>query len=143
MNLGETRADRILHAGLAGLSARSRVIADNVANVDTPSFKASRVDFEQMLQTAMARRSENDLDTPHLAMARVPNAVAGPDAPSESLTPQVTQLSTTSARADGNNVDIDHEMLELAQTNLNYSALAQLMTNRMQVLRTVINDGRR
>ena len=46
-------------------------------------------------------------------------------------------------RNDGNNVDIDREMLELADTNVRYNALVQVMSTKMAGLRYAINDGRR
>jgi flagellar basal-body rod protein FlgB len=46
-------------------------------------------------------------------------------------------------REDGNNVDVDQQMLEMAETNITYNALANLTTARFGILRTVINEGRR
>jgi flagellar basal-body rod protein FlgB len=45
----------------------------------------------------------------------------------------------TSTRADGNNVDIDHEMELLGEANLNYSAMTQVMSTRLGILRSVIS----
>jgi flagellar basal-body rod protein FlgB len=48
-----------------------------------------------------------------------------------------------STRNDGNNVDVDREMLELADTNLRFNALIQTMNAKLSGLRYAINDGRR
>lgn len=137
MELGNTKTDRLLRAALEGLTARQRTIADNVANVDTPEFKASRVSFEKML-----RQAHGTVEQP-LQMAKVENAVAGPgEAPAE-LTPTVTLESEIGRRNDGNNVDVDREMLELADTNLRFNAVIQVMSSKLSGLRYVINDGRR
>ena len=48
-------------------------------------------------------------------------------------------VNTTSTRADGNNVDIDREMEMLGEANLNYSALTQVMSTRLGILRNVIS----
>jgi flagellar basal body rod protein FlgB len=44
---------------------------------------------------------------------------------------------------DGNTVDIDQEMVDLAETNLRFNALAQIATARFRSLRMIITDGRR
>ena len=136
MDVGKTPTDRLLEGALTGLATRQRVIGNNVANVDTPGFKAARVDFEQALRRASGRSEE-------LAMMAVPNAVSGPENEPASVRPEVVTLNLTTRRGDGNNVDVDQEMVELAQTNLTFNALAQLMSGRMQILRTVITEGRR
>ena len=137
MELGNTRNDRLIKTALEGLVSRQRTIADNVANVDTPEFKASRVSFETALKQAAGT-----VDEP-LKMMKVQNAVAGPgDAPAD-VKPTVTLESDTGRRNDGNNVDVDREMLELADTNVRFNALIQVMSSKMANLRYAINDGRR
>jgi flagellar basal-body rod protein FlgB len=112
--------DSYLRAAMSGLAARQRAIANNVANVDTPGFKASEVRFEDALKTAI---SAGNLDQTNL------NAAAS----------RSTLVDATSTRADGNNVDIDREMEMLSEANLNYSALTQVMSARIGILRNVIN----
>ena len=133
MDIGGTKVDRVLNAALDGLAARQRTISDNVANVDTPGFKASRVDFEGALQEAMGKS-----DVPK--MAPVKNAVAGPE---DQTGPRVARMDNLTRRSDGNNVDVDQEMVDLADTNVTYNALAQLMSERLKLLRTAITEGRR
>lgn len=141
MEVGNSRTEQLLHAALSGLAARQRAISDNVANVDTPGFKATRVEFEQALQAAMGR---SDSRPKVLMLTRVENAVAPPmDSAAAELKPQSFVSSETTRRLDGNNVDIDQEMVKLAETNLTYNALAQLTSSRLQLLRTIVNDGRR
>jgi flagellar basal-body rod protein FlgB len=115
--------DSYLRAAMSGLAARQRAIANNVANVDTPGFKATEVRFEDALKTAINRGKGT------------------PAADQASLNADVTRASlvyATSARADGNNVDIDREMEMLGEANLNYSALTQAMQTRIGILRNVI-----
>lgn len=134
MEVGGTKADRLLHAALDGLAARQRSISDNVANVDTPGFKATRVEFEGALKQAMGKS-----DAPKMAMVK--NAVEG--AGEESVGPQIISTNNVTRRSDGNNVDVDQEMVDLAETNLTYNAVAQLMSTRLKLLRTAIFEGRR
>lgn len=136
MKVGDTRVDQFLEAALTGLATRQRVVADNVANVDTPGFKASRVEFERLLRDALGRRGE-------FRLLSVPNAVQVAPARPRDVTPRIVQSTDTTRRVDGNNVDIDQQMVELAETNLSYNALLQVSSSRLQLLRTVITDGRR
>jgi flagellar basal-body rod protein FlgB len=134
MNL-ETRAARLLEGALTGLAVRQRVIADNVANADTPNFKAASVAFEAQLRRAMGAADR-------LRLTPVANGLPDDAAPAR-ITPQVATLQHTTRRLDGNNVDLDEQLVQLAETNLTYNALAQLLANRLQLLRSVIHDGRR
>lgn len=136
MNVGDTRVDQVLQAALTGLATRQRVVADNVANVDTPGFKASRVEFEHLLRDALGRPGA-------FRLLSVPNAVAAAPARPRDITPRIVQSTDTTRRMDGNNVDIDQQMVELAETNLTYNALLQIASSRLQLLRSVISEGRR
>lgn len=135
MEVARTRTDRGLSAALDGLAARQRTISDNVANVDTPGFKASRVEFEGALKQAMGTSNAPK-------MTPVKNGVAGPGEEAASG-PQVIRMNNVTRRSDGNNVDVDQEMVELAETNVTYNAVAQLMSSRLKLLRTAIFEGRR
>ena len=53
----DTKVLNILEGGLDGLSLRNKVLADNIANVDTPNFKKSDVNFEAVLQTAIGKKT--------------------------------------------------------------------------------------
>ena len=116
-------ADAYIRAALSGLAARQRKIANNVANVDTPNFKASEVRFEQALQSAISRHGLSPSSQPALTAAAT----------------RVTPVDTTATRADGNNVDIDREMEMLGETTLTYSALSQAMSTRLSILRGVFS----
>ena len=116
--------DSYLRAAMSGLAARQRAIANNVANVDTPGFKAAEVRFEDALKTAVSRsQAGGTINQTDL------NASAS----------RSTLVDATSTRADGNNVDIDREMEMLGEANLNYSALTQVMSTRIGILRNVIS----
>ena len=74
-----------LHSALNGLSMRQRVIANNIANIETPGFHAGRVQFENALASAV-------------------------DSGSGDVSPTIAQ-SLEPTRLDGNNVNLDHETL--------------------------------
>ena len=119
--------DGYIRAALSGLAARQRTIANNVANADTPNFKASEVNFEQTLQNAIQKaRPGQPIDQTAL----------------DGAVTRTSLVNATSTRGDGNNVDIDREMEMLGEANLTYSALTQTMATRLGILRNVINGGR-
>src|SRR4029434_6266191 len=108
MQINDTKNDRLIKTALEGLTARQRAIADNVANVDTPEFKASRVSFESALQQAQGTVAQP------LRVRKIEHTGAGPAHAPIDLKPTVTVESDLGRRNDGNNVDIDREMLELS-----------------------------
>ncbi len=105
---------------------RNEVIANNIANVDTPGYKRKDVQFESYLTSALL--GDNSLDT------RVANADL------DTLDASVyTDNATVSYRLDGNNVDIDTESANLAQNQIKYYALLDSMTQEFSRLRTVLS----
>lgn len=101
---------------LLGVAAlRQRVIAQNIANVNTPEYQEREVAFEEMF--AKHLKSGGD------ALAARPELVTGAGG--------VT-------RVDGNNVDIDQEMTALTKNNLMYSTLAQILASQVGDLRSAI-----
>jgi flagellar basal-body rod protein FlgB len=127
-NIRYSDSDRLLRAALSGLAARQRVISNNVANADTPNFKASVVNFEDALRDAIAGRAGLRDESQAALNARVS---------------QASEVTNTQVREDGNNVDIDREMVQLAETTLSFGALTQIMATRLAMMRSVISDGRR
>lgn len=128
---------RALKAALNGLSLRQQVIGNNLANIDTPGYQAAEVSFEQQLQQAVAR--------PRARIALVstdPRHLSG----RPRLSTEVAQVQPTNdspMRNDGNNVDVDREMARLAETEIQYQAVTQLMSSKVSGLRSIITEGRR
>ncbi len=104
-----------LHAALRGLSTRQRVIADNIANIETPGFRAGEVDFESSLTEALNFRMD----------------------PMRAATPSVSQ-SDAPTGANGNNVSLDEETLASMETNLRYELVANAVSDKFRLLRTAI-----
>lgn len=132
------QTDAAIRVALNGLSTRQRVISNNLANVDTPGFKASGVSFEEQLQKAVAKDQQ---DAVRLA-ATNPKHIAD-TASLDTLEPAIVQAGNTAMRNDGNSVDVEAEMVELANTAISYNTLVQITTSRLSLERYVINDGRR
>ena len=91
---------------------RESVLAQNIANVDTPGYKRKDLDFESQLQQQLKHYKYTNLD----------EKVKKTDL-SKLKANIYTDLSNYSYRLDGNNVDIDTENVELASEQIKYEAL--------------------
>ena len=106
---------------------RNEVIANNIANVNTPGYKRQDVNFEDQLRKAMK----------HSRYASVDERVANVDL--ERLNPiTYRDHATLSYRLDGNNVDIDTENVELASNQIRYQGLTDSITKHFQGLQLVM-----
>lgn len=135
MGLLETRAMRLLERGLEGTSLRHRAISSNLANINTPGYKAMRVDFFDRFQKSLDNSAG-------ISLARTSPGHLGSEGWRE-VKPRVTRDNSTSMRSDGNNVDVDAEMVQLAQNQIHYQTILRQMTDRLTLLSTVINEGGR
>ncbi len=115
---------------------RNEVIAQNIANVDTPGYKKSTVAFEEYLDNVMDSGSfkGNTTDSRHIPIGK-----NDADKVSIRVTQKYENLST---RLDGNNVDIETEMADLAKNNIRYNTLVQSVNKEYTRLRSVIKEGR-
>ena len=91
---------------------RESVLAQNIANVDTPGYKRKDLDFESQLQQQLKHYKYTNLD----------EKVKKTDL-SKLKANIYTDLSNYTYRLDGNNVDIDTENVELASEQIKYEAL--------------------
>lgn len=119
MPVGYDPTSRLLEQGLKAATLRHEVTANNIANMDTPGFKRSRVEFERQL--AQALESGQDPQT---------------------VQPQIVVEQDRSANPNGNNVDVEAEMARLAENQLWYAALTRQLSDHFARLRMAIHDGR-
>lgn len=104
-----------IEVALSGVAERQRVTAHNIANVNTPGFRSSRVEFESQLAAALERGAG--------AVARVrPTDVA----------------ANTPVNTRGNDVAIELENQELITAGLQYEALVNALNHKFGVLRTAL-----
>ncbi len=122
-----------LSRSLDAAALRQQVIAHNLANLNTPRFKRSAVVFEANLQQAVAKIAAGPATTHPLHLP------AGSALPA----PRVQVERHTALRVDGNNVDLEREMLDLVRNQLRYQALVRQINDRCDNWRYVINEGRR
>jgi len=98
---------------------RHRVLANNIANADTPGFKRSDIRFRDQLASALQSGHRD-------ALAQLKPEVFQPD-------------MRLALRNDGNNVDIDVEMGEMAKNYFLYNINAQLLSKKYGLLRAAIS----
>lgn len=123
----------LLKKNLDFQSQRNLLIASNISNVNTPGFKALDVRFEDQLRDAVGSEDTLALKTTH-------ERHFGPSRDSiKKMQPEVFE-EIDAARSDGNNVNIDKEMLKLAETQIKYNATIQLMAKRGSAIRVAISE---
>ena len=105
-------------------SLRQQLIANNLANVNTPGFKRQDVAFEGKLSRALAERRAQGTDG---------------DNPVGRVRPQVVTQSGGSQRADGNNIDMESENVNAAINTIRYEALSQMVGGYFTGLKAAIN----
>lgn len=106
---------QVLASALDGVSLRQRVIADNIANVDTPGFRATTVDFETQLKAAISDGSFE----------------AGVDSVTATTVPTDTPVG-----ANGNNVDLRKETMAAVQSQFQYQILTRSVNDRFNLVKT-------
>ena len=148
----------LLQKGLSASWTRNAVIRNNIANVETPNFKASDVEFESLMERALMEdcchsrllsTHEWHIDkkgfksaTTHDKHIEFGNGFCKRYEDVSSVTAQVNLREDTSMRMDGNNVDIEDENVKLAQNSLYYNTLLEKMNSEIRRLRMAINEGR-
>jgi len=122
----------ILSYALDGTALRNQVIANNIANVDTPEFKRSEVVFEEQLRKLLANGNQTTrLRATHPRHVQVVKN-------KESLRPEIYQVNDLKYRNDNNNVDIDVETAKMSKNYLFYNALTTSMNQEIRLLRLAI-----
>ena len=127
----------VLQKGLSASWTRNAVIRNNLANVETPNFKASVVEFESLLAKALEEGGFTGTRT-HPGHREIGAGSTG----WETVRPLVLQNGELSMRMDGNNVDIESENVRMAQNTLFYNTLMEKMNSEIRRLRMAISEGK-
>ncbi len=125
----------LLSRALDVRSSNHNVIVSNIANADTPNYKAFHVEVEKEMEkfaAAPGRLRMRRTQTAHMPVAAA-SEVRG--------TARVGGRPLFSLRGDGNTVDIDRSMADLAENNLMYNAAAQIIQQKFQALKSAILGG--
>lgn len=130
-----TRIDSISYSlikkSLDATTERGRAISNNIANVNTPGYKAFRVNFEDKVKSVVENSS--------IALKTTSSKHINDGNTIETLKYETKKDKSKSMRLDGNNVDIDMEMANLAANQIMYNALISQANSRIAMRRTVIN----
>jgi len=120
----------LLKKSLDASALRSKVSANNIANINTKNYKKLYVTFEDTLNDSMAAdtmKTDNSKDI---------------QAGNSNGTITVKRDESTSERQDGNNVDIDLEMTNQAANSLMYDALVTQVNSKISLTSYIIGGGK-
>lgn len=137
MKIFDTDTQILLTKSLDVTSLRNEIIADNIANVDTPNFKRREIVFSKKLQAVLEKLDTYD----ELPLKKSNNRHFSLEADNNSLInchPEIVEMKNTRYRNDNNNVDIDVEMAESTKNKLNYDLLSECMNHELKLLRLAI-----
>ncbi|SMC35302.1 flagellar basal body rod protein FlgB [Papillibacter cinnamivorans] len=124
----------LLEKGIGADWLRNEVISNNISNADTPGFKVSEVEFEDVLASAI---STGGLELKTTRDGHLSGGSAG----LSSAEPVITTSETTAYRTDDNNVDIEAQMVDLAQNSLHYYTLVSKLNSEFRRLNLAITGG--
>lgn len=138
---------QILEAALDGTKFRHQIIANNLANVDTPGFQSLDLQFQQALKAQLHPPDKNPPQTfeeriERLATKTFKVAVRlshekGP--PSDRPRAKIVSEASDQPRLDGNTVDIDREMVKHIENTLFHNAYIELLNRKYRMLKTAIS----
>lgn len=130
-----TRSDYVKMGSLNLRLERQNVINSNVSNAETPGYRALGYDFESQLQslTDGEEMPMKASDPRHYV-----NSMTEADG---SIQAEVYVRPTESVGQDGNTVDIDQEMAQMAENQLLYKATVELINKKLGTIKYAISNG--
>lgn len=118
----------LIKKGLDVGALRQKSISSNISNINTPNYKVNKVEFEEYLSNAVDGIRMKKTHSQHFGVDNI-----------RDIEPVLTKRETTMLNDNGNNVDIDLEMTELAANEIYYNVLIQQLNSRLGNLNYVIN----
>ena len=133
MSIDSIKSDASIMAALGRQMTRAvqreTLAASNLANLDTPGYRAREVSFEAALGSSTGL-SLQATDSKHLPGVGQP------------VGPTVTESKELSAQRNGNNVQLDHELLAMNKAMGDFSSAQTVLAAKFRLVRYAINDGR-
>lgn len=120
----------LLKKSMDASALRGKVIANNIANINTKGYKKLYVTFEETLNDSMGENTLKTDNNKHLQTGSSSGEIA------------VQRDESTSMRQDGNNVDIDLEMTNQAANTLMYDALVKQVNSKLSLTSYIIGGGK-
>ena len=126
----------ILEKSLNLRSRRHHVLAANIANIDTPNYKAFDLVLEDEFKRSPGANGNVQLKRTHKGHLPVEHK------PLDRVTLKRSDGPEFSLRGDGNTVDLDKTMGDLAENTLLFKTAAQIISKKFQGLKEVIKGGK-
>lgn len=117
------KSSQILEKMMDVASFRQKILASNIANADTPGYKAKDISFQKELETAVEGTQVNPSGSPVQQNYKVFETV------------------TTMPNRDGNTVNLDIEMSKVAENTLLHNTAAQLLSMKFRMIKSIIRGG--
>ena len=118
-------------------SLKHNLIVSNIANVDTPNYKAFDLIIDEEMGKTRGINNATSLKTTHSGH------LPGTKSHNATLKSRITATPPLSIRGDGNSVDMDKAMADMVENNLMYNTLAQILSKKFTGLKNAIQEGRR
>jgi len=134
---------RFHQTALSLRGSRQQLIASNIANADTPNYKARDIDFTQALKGAMAKGAGSNASAPG-ALTQTSAQHMASNAGNSTVGPGGAPLKfrhIAQPNVDGNTVDMDVERNQFADNAIRYEASLTLINSQIRSLLTAINGG--
>lgn len=130
--LGNEKNFGFLKTAMDAASMRHQLLSANLANIDTPGYKAKDIDFEAVL------RDFSDAEA--MQPTRDANTGMPPAQPLNIKNYLIEDSPSLTDRYDGNNVDLDQTMADLGVARSRYQLATQFMNRKARILNEVINS---
>lgn len=131
-----TLDDRIAMASLDLRRQRSEVLGANIVNAETPGYRAIGFDFEEQLQAVAGMGEPFPMKATNGKHFRNGHTEAD-----GTIYPDVYLRPTESVGQDGNTVDIDKEMAEMAKNQILFQTAVELLNRKLGLLKYAISSG--
>ena len=124
-----------LQKALDLLQVRQNITTANIANADTPGYKAKKVDFEDSLARAL------DLDGLRHLETTDPLHLPSDSGRLFNVEPDVYDNPEANLNNDGNTVDMEKEMAVLTENSIRYKTVTELIKKKLGALKYAISSG--
>ncbi len=138
MSFEISKTHSLLAAGMSARSLRQEIIAGNIANIDTPFYKARGLDFETALMQK-AKDVYQDDNSKDLKMARTDASHMRGISETNDKKATIYLRDGHTQRNDGNTVDLDIETTELSKNAIMYSALTAALKKDSMIFKSVLD----
>ncbi|MFD1705876.1 flagellar basal body rod protein FlgB [Siminovitchia sediminis] len=121
---------RTIERSLDYSALKHEITAQNIANADTPNYKGKQVTFQKALNEALSASTLRVSDDRHITNGQKRDSAV------------ISANRQVQYAHNGNNVDIDKEMSDLAANQIYYSLLTDRLSGKFQSLQNVIKGGK-